>query len=273
MRKKFSNSAHLSQIETSEACSRVILLGASNLSMSFPMVIETARALFDRPTEFFVAMGLGRSYGQESKFFGKKFSGILQSDLWDALDRARPLPTFAIVADVGNDLAYEAPVASIVTWVEQTLDRLAAQGARCALNNVPLASLERVGGVRYRLMRSLLFPKCGVPRREMLHRATELSRALEEVAAERKTPAFSGESAWYGWDPIHPRGRWRGAIWERMFAALAPTEAPATMRRPSRAAARRWRRLQARGWASRGGKSPGAAAVERLDDGTMAALF
>src|SRR5205809_67380 len=104
MSNELSDSAHLSQIETLEARRRFVLLGASNLSMSFPKVVELARATCGGPAEFFVAMGFGRSYGQESKFFGKKFSGILQSGIWAALDRAPARETVAVIADVGNDL-------------------------------------------------------------------------------------------------------------------------------------------------------------------------
>jgi hypothetical protein len=143
-----AKSAHLSQFETIAPKRRVVLLGASNLSIKFPMVVHSARAMFDAPLQFFVAKGFGRSYGQESKFFGKKFLGILQSGLWAAMDRTPPMPTVAIVADIGNDLAYEAPVRRIVEWVERTLDRLAAHRAQVVLNNVPLASLGAVGAAR-----------------------------------------------------------------------------------------------------------------------------
>jgi hypothetical protein len=241
--------------------------------MSFPMVVETALEVFGRPCEFIVAMGLGRSYGQESKFFGKKFLGILQSDLWAALDRAPAIATVALVADVGNDLAYEAPVARVVEWVARAIDALVERGARAALNNVPLASLQTVGAARYRIMRSVLFPKCRVPRVEMLRRAEELSRALENVAKTRKVPVFSGESAWYGFDPIHPRRASRGEIWQRMFAALAPAGAAVAMRPPAPGAAVRLRRAQARAWSTFGANRRARGVVERLDDGSTVALF
>src|SRR5215213_2030339 len=91
-----AETAQLSQFETSALQKRVVLLGASNLSIMFPTIVESARAMFAAPLEMYVAKGFGRSYGQQSKFFGKKFSGILQSGLWDAMARARALPTVAI---------------------------------------------------------------------------------------------------------------------------------------------------------------------------------
>jgi len=273
MLKNPSNSAHPSQFDANEAAQRLVLLGASNLSMTFPMVIETARAMFARPLEIYVAMGFGRSYGQESKFFGKKFSGILHADLWTSLNDAQPLPTSAIIADVGNDLAYGVSVSTIVEWVDQTLNRLDAHRASTALNNVPLASLSAVGALRYSVLREVLFPSCRVPRREMLSRASQLSDALDEVANQRQMPVFSGDSAWYGLDPIHPRRASAGEIWLRMLSAVAPSDAVAAWRRPSLRGERALRALQRRAWHSIGRSATGLKAVERLSDGTTVALF
>lgn len=61
-----------SQYETLAAMRRVVLLGASNLSRTFPTVVHVAQRMFDQPLEFLVAKGHGRSYGQESCLFGKK---------------------------------------------------------------------------------------------------------------------------------------------------------------------------------------------------------
>jgi hypothetical protein len=171
-----------SQIETFKPTLRVVLLGASNLSIMFPTIVETARATFARPLEMFVAKGFGRSYGQQSKFFGKKFSGILQSNLWGALERTQALPTVALMADIGNDLAYEAPVSTIIGWLDAALDRLAAHDARVVLNNIPLATLQSVGLARYHLFREALFPSCRLSRSEMLRRAEQLSGALNRLA-------------------------------------------------------------------------------------------
>lgn len=239
-----ANAAISSQIETREPQQRVVLLGASNLSIMFPTIVESLRAMHSHPIEVHVAKGFGRSYGLHSKFFGKKFPGILSSELWPALNRARPLPTVAIIADVGNDLAYEAPVEKIIEWVERALDRLATHDAKAVLNNVPIESLRRVGWARYHALREVLFPSCKLSHNEMRRRAETLSERLAEVAASREIPVFSGESAWYGFDPIHPRLKSAGEIWSRMIGAISAAEAPAALTRPSVARALRYRRLR-----------------------------
>jgi hypothetical protein len=265
--------AQLSQIETRDAALRVILLGASNLSLSFSNVVATARTMFDGPIDFRVAMGFGRSYGQESKFFGKKFPGILQSDLWCALECAPHVQTVAIVADVGNDLAYEAPVEVVIEWVRETLDRLAAHGATTALNNVPLDALIGVGALRYRVMKTLLFPRSGLTRDVMRERARGLSKNLDELAREREIPVFSGELTWYGFDPIHPRRRARGAIWQRLLGALAERETPPTWASPTCEDARRLRALNAQVWAREEVGNDSSAPVAHLADGSTVTLY
>jgi hypothetical protein len=273
MNDESSNPAQISQFETRAAPQRVVLLGASNLSLRLSRVVEAARAMWDAPLEFFVAAGFGRSYGQESKYFGKKFSGILQSDLWTALECAPRAATGAILADVGNDLAYEQSVESVVEWVSTTLDRLAAHDARIVLNNVPLESLRTVGEFRFRVLRTILFPRCRLSRGELLARAERLSEALASLALARKIPVFSGEKASYGLDPIHPRRRTAGVVWQRMLGALDPAQPAPPWTAPRRADAKLLRRIHVASWSQkmvRGGASPPSA---RLADGTMIALF
>jgi hypothetical protein len=262
-----------SQIETNEPALRVVLLGASTLSLMFPTIVETTRALFAQPLEMFVAKGFGRSYGQQSKFFGKIFSGILQSGLWEAMDRARPLPTVAIMADVGNDLAYEAPLDTIVEWIETALERLTARGAHVVLNNIPLTSLRRVGRARYHFFRELFFPSCRLSRADMLRRAERLSEALDEVAAVRQIPVFSGEIQWYGLDPIHPRRRASGEIWRRMLAELSRAESLPALARPPRRMAAHLHSLRPESWVQFGVARRAAQPNARLSDGTTISLY
>jgi len=262
-----------SQIETREPQQRVVLLGASNLSIMFPTIVESLRAMFAHPIELHVAKGFGRSYGLHSKFFWEKFPGILTSGLWPALNHARPLPTVAIVADVGNDLAYEAPVEKIVEWVERALDRLATHDARVVLNNVPIESLRRVGWARYHTFREVLFPSCQLSRDEMLRRAEELSERLATVAAMRKTPVFSGESAWYGLDPIHPKLNSAGEIWRRMLGAISGAGETAALARPRSATMLRYRRLRPLECAHFGLTRRAEQPALRSSDGTTISIY
>src|SRR5262245_54451258 len=103
---------------------RVILLGASNLVRSISTVVETAREIWHEPIEIMAAIGHGRSYGQDSRMLGRKISGIFPCALWKDLQTRAPLPTVALVTDVGNDLGYGVDVDELTSWVDGCLDHL-----------------------------------------------------------------------------------------------------------------------------------------------------
>ena len=189
------------------------------------------------------------------------------------MSRAQALPTVAIVADIGNDLAYEAPVDAIIKWIETALDRLATYGARVVLNEPPLASLQRVGAVRFRVVRELLFPNCRPSRAELVGRAEQLSERLRELSRERETPIFTGESAAYGLDPIHPRRAAAGDVWQRMLGALSPSPGVAPLIRPDAINAIRLYQLKPQAWSVYGWSRCAEQPCGRLADGTTIAIY
>lgn len=262
-----------SQFETNEQRQRIVLLGASNLSIMFPHVIKTLRATFAQPLDMVIAKGPGRSYGQESKIFRKKFLGILQCGLWDALAGSPARKTRAIVADIGNDLAYEASVEQIVAWVETVLDRLMEDKADLVLNNIPLESLGKVGELRFRVLKRILFPRCSLSRSELMRRAEGLAASLERIADERKVPIFSGKIEWYGIDPIHPRRAHAGLIWQQMIGAIASSRDVVELHRAGLRESLQLHGLQPQAWIERGAARTASQPIARFEDGTTISLY
>lgn len=203
--------------ETPRPQQRVVLLGASNLSRSFPIAVETARAMFPGPLAVYVAKGHGRSYGKESGFFGKKISGIFSCDLWQNFSKDNSLPTVACVTDIGNDLAYEVSVDAILDSVCRCFDLLQTANARVVVSDLPTDVLRAVGQSKYLLLRSLLFPQCRLSLCEMLNRADQLSERLREEAKSRKIACFPVPTEWYGLDPIHFRRPFFRRFWTEFF--------------------------------------------------------
>jgi len=195
-----------------------VFLGASNLTRSFPTVVATALQVLDGPLSIFAAMGHGRSYGQDSRCLGKKFSGISQCGIWQSLDEKNPPPTTAWITDIGNDLAYDVPVETVLRWIRTCVDRLLAIDARVVLGDLPLPSLRRTSEVKYRFLRTLFFPSCRLAFDDLLRRAEQLSGGLQELAELQKVPIFSVKNEWYGFDPIHPRPAHYATIWRALFA-------------------------------------------------------
>ena len=183
------------------------------------------------------------------------------------------MPTAAVIADIGNDLVYEEPVETILEWIETALDRLHQRGAACVLNNVPLASARTLGPMRYRLFRSIVFPACRLDLPTLLARAEALSAGISELAESRKTPVFSGESAWYGFDPIHPKRGRRFDIWRQMLGALGAGERGVEETRPSFCAGRTYRRLKPLEYSLWGLRRGAEQPCARLADGSSIALF
>lgn len=212
------NDQHLwSQIETHQQPSKVIFLGASNLSRSFPIAVHTALKLFQSPLAIHAAMGLGRSYGKESGFMGKKFSGIFSSSIWQSLSSENNHQTFAFVTDVGNDLAYEEPVDVVFKWVQTCVERLNDLGAQVVLTGLPVDVLRQMSLSKFHLMRAMLFPSCRLSLANLLGRAEELDARLRELAKSQKVPIFSVPNEWYGFDPIHPRATYLNDYWRELF--------------------------------------------------------
>lgn len=210
---------------------RLIVLGASNVSLSLGTIVALARAQAEGPIEVIAAHGHGRSFGVPSRVMShllRELPSIGTCGLWSALERdAAPRTTRAIVTDVGNDLAYGFDARTIASWLERDLVRLDAAGARTALTRLPLASLEKTPAWRFRLASTLLFPGRAISRERVLGEARALDAMLPEIARMHRATLFTPSSEWYGLDPIHVRRRLRPAAYWAILGARgdAPRDA------------------------------------------------
>jgi hypothetical protein len=212
---------------TSPTTHRVVLLGASNLTISFPWIVRRLRAGLDGRLEVFAALGWGRSYGEWSQVAFRGLPGTIGCGLWEALARQEPVATeLALVTDVGNDLLYGFPVPQIASWLEICLSRLIARRARIVLTLIPLSSIATLSPTRFHVMRKLLYPRNRMSFEHLLRESRELNQRLMELGRERGIPVVEPPAVWYGFDPIHIRRRLRAEAWEQIVShwnALAPT--------------------------------------------------
>ena len=249
------------------------MLGASNLSRAFPIAVSMSQQVFREPLDFFVAKGHGRSYGKVSSCLGKKISGIFSCGIWRAIEQEKSVPITAFVTDIGNDLAYEVPVETIVEWVEACLDRLLALGARVVLSDLPLEVIRQLSEVRYRCFRTLFFPQCRLAWSEMLRRAERLSERLSAMAKSREVPLFVGRNEWYGLDPIHPRRRCYQEMWTQLLTLVAETPSDLAQHRYSFAAAWYLRRLRPESWSTFSFSRRATQPNGQLRDGSTISLY
>ena len=212
---------------------RVVLLGASNLTKSFPTVVTTALRTWGEPVEIMAAMGHGRSYGQDSTVFGRKIPGIFPCALWHDLQRRPPLPTAALVTDIGNDLLYGVPPDRLLEWVENCLDRLSELGAAPVVTQMPIDSVQGLSESRFRFFRRLFFPRSRLTLAEAKALVRSFNERLIRVGETRKIPVIPVSAAWYGFDPIHLRRRALREAWPTLLAAWRAADEPIVVARPS----------------------------------------
>jgi hypothetical protein len=210
---------------------RVILLGASNLVRSFPTIVATARHTWDEPVEIMAAMGHGRSFGQDSTVLGRKISGIFPCALWQDLQNRPPLPTAALVTDIGNDLLYGVPPDRLLGWLESCLDRLEGAGATTVVTQMPIASVERLSAARFGFYRRLFFPRNRLTLEGAKLMTRDFNERLIQLGKARKTPVIPVSASWYGWDPIHLKRRVLRRAWPELLASWRAVAEPVVVAR------------------------------------------
>lgn len=197
---------------TSHGITRVIAVGASNLTRGFQSVVSTARTVWGRDVEVIAALGHGRSYGAQSRFIGRTLPGILESDLWGTLASLPPAPARALMTDVGNDILYGYSPAQMLAWVEEAADRLQRITSDVILTDLPLGNICRLSNARFLFFRSVLFPSSRLSLAQVADRAAEVNEGLASLAAARGLRFFRLRPEWYGFDPIHIQpSQWRHA--------------------------------------------------------------
>jgi hypothetical protein len=219
--------------ESATPTRRVILLGASNLTRSFPTVVATVRRTWGEPVEIMAAMGHGRSYGQDSSVLGRKISGIFPCALWQDLQNRPPLPTTALVTDIGNDLLYGVPPDQLHEWVERCLDRLTERGATVVVTQMPIASVEGLSEARFRFFRRLFFPRSRLTLDDAKAMVRSFNDRVIELGERRKIPVIPVSGEWYGFDPIHLKRRVLRRAWPALLSTWREPGSPLDVARPS----------------------------------------
>jgi hypothetical protein len=199
---------------------RLVLLGASNVTLGFHTIVGTALRRYQRPLSIFAAMGLGRAYSMESLFLLRRLPSILDCKLWSDVGPRAGLVQ-GIIADVGNDLLYGAEPEIILSSLEVCLDRLQALGAAVTVTGLPVENLARLSALRFHLFLRLFFPRCPLRRAQVISRAYELDVRLRALCQARSASYVALPSEWYAADPIHFRPSRRARAWSEILGAAA----------------------------------------------------
>lgn len=182
---------------------RIILLGASNLTLSLRLVIHQMQQRFDGPSEILAAVGHGRAYGVSSQMLSRGLPGIAASGLWLQLEATNPRPTYALMTDIGNDILYESAPEQILRQVEWCVKQLQKQSAQILVTNLPMTSIEDLSKRRYIFFRNIFYPFCRLSRDETVRRARAVHRGLIDMASRLQFKLYEQQSSWFGPDGIH----------------------------------------------------------------------
>ena len=204
-------------LESAEPSRRVVLLGASNVTRGIAAVLAACRQCWSEPLDVLCAIGHGRSYGRPSRVLGRRLPGIRECGIWEAICQREPLPSAALVTDIGNDILFGATVDTIVEWVAESMDRLADHGATMIVTELPLESVARLSPARFRLFRRLLFPKSTVEFSQAMQMAGELNERVLALAKRHNAVVARPHLGWYAIDPIHIRYRHFGTAWPELL--------------------------------------------------------
>lgn len=211
----------------SQPVARVCLLGASNLTRGFGTAVRVARGGLGGPLELHAALGRGRSFGGPSSFLGRTLPGIAQCGLWldlEAARAARPLPTYALLCDMGNDVAFGVPGPQLLDCIEQTLERL--DTARSIVVGPPLESVRAVSNRAFRFWGRVFFPARGLQRGALMATLEEVDAGLRQLCRVRGLTFVEPHSSWYGVDPIHVRHGAQELAWRTILEAWGPVSDP-----------------------------------------------
>jgi hypothetical protein len=252
---------------------RLVVLGASNVAFGLPTVLATARDLWGGPLDILAAFGHGRSYGLRMAVLWRELPGLIECGLWQALKRRAPVPTTALLTDVGNDLLYEMPVPDIAAWVETCVDRLQLAGARVVMTPLPLCNIATLSPRRFYFFRTLFFPASRLQYDTLLGWARELDGRLRRLAENRGVALAEPRAEWYGLDPIHIRRTSRRSAWRALLSTGMAGPPPRVTRTFSlRHSVRLWMLAPEQRWIF-GWPRRRAQPVGRLEDGTTVALY
>jgi len=174
----------------------------------------------------FAALGLGRSYGMRSRVLARTLPAILDCGLWAALDGQPPVPSRALVTDVGNDILYGATPARILGWVAEAVDRLRQVTPDVVITGLPVGSLRRLSRPRFLAFRTVLYPPARIGLTGAIRAAEEIERGLEGIATRAGARFVPMREEWYGFDPVHVRPACWRAAWTEIAGtsgAIAPS--------------------------------------------------
>ena len=207
---------------------RILILGASNVTLAFPLIAAACiSGRSSAPVELFAAHGHGRSFCKRSYVLHRGLPSIPECGIWEDLESRPPVEgQWALLTDIGNDLIYGVPVELIAERVEDCIGRIVASKMPLTYVPPPLERIQLLTERSYRVIKQILFPGPTVPWRQISRDIVQLNERITQVVQEAGGTIVQPELNWYGVDPIHIRPRRRAAAWQKILSSWSFPENP-----------------------------------------------
>ncbi len=252
----------------------VVVLGASNVTRSLSLIASLLAHRLGGPLEVYGAIGHGRGYSRGSRFLVWGQEPIAACGLWRALEASRQ-PGWALITDIGNDIAYGASPEETAVAVSRCLGRLPPRTRKLVMLP-PIARLESVGASTFWIASHVLYPGRVLDRRATLAALGELTERIRILALAAGATVVTPRLQWYGVDPIHiAPGRRRRAWSEILDHCFDEGASPRRSRRPDFGAWDRVRLVGARPerWTFLGARRARQQPAVTVADGSRIWLF
>ena len=202
----------------------VVIVGASNLTISLPVTLQLITSFIKGQKSIFVAHGPGRSYLKRAGLPMLRFQGISICPLFDELENAindiNQPKIYALITDIGDDLLYNQKPKSIAEGVEKVLKRLYNIGAKIAVTPPPENSINTLSRTRYYFLRTFYNPFCHISYSEIMLDVSLLTNLISELCIKYKATLLNQDPDWYGFDRIHLFGRFQKIAYYNWFSIL-----------------------------------------------------
>jgi hypothetical protein len=221
---------------------RILILGASNVTLAFPLLASACLRPRNVSTELFAAHGHGRSLCARSFVLNRGLPSIRRCGIWNVLKSRPPVDeSWAFVTDVGNDLIYGFEVEEILQRLNELFEQVAGLGMPLTFVRLPVERALQLTEWRYRVIKQMLFPGKTIPWSTLSRRMIDLDARAAQTAAAHQAVVLTPRLSWYGIDPIHIRRSRRIAAWQEI-TGTANLSAPLEVRSvPLRQALICWR--------------------------------
>ena len=198
---------------------RLIMAGASNVSMLYKRFMNASRTRVGGPVELHMACSFGRSYVVKTPNWLHRLPPIPKTGLVDVSEDFNGI-TYSMLTDVGNDIFIGISNEKILDSVRQVLEKMLKVSSKVMITELPVGPAKKISPLAYRFFKTLLFRHSDITLEHLLELGIELNQGMLDLAAELGVEPVRFDTEWYRPDAIHIKKRFADQAVARCLTAL-----------------------------------------------------